>query len=140
MTTFSIGDIARQSGVPASTLRYYESIGLVPVPRRINKRRYYEADTIQRLNIIRFAQQAGFTLGEIQALFLGFPSDVSPSARWQSLAQHKLAELETKLQQLQMMRQILQEGIQCGCLTMEQCLAMLCNEPSDLQHQPSISR
>ena len=52
-----------------STLRYYESIGLLPAPQRVSGRRRYDAGVLQRLEIIRTAQQAGFTLAELRVLF-----------------------------------------------------------------------
>ncbi|MEP7294406.1 MAG: MerR family transcriptional regulator, partial [Chloroflexota bacterium] len=69
MAQLTISEVARQAGVRTSTLRYYESIGLLPEPARISGRRHYDADVLQRLEIIRTAQQAGFTLAELRVLF-----------------------------------------------------------------------
>lgn len=129
--TYTIGDIARQSGVPGSTLRYYESIGLLPAPRRVNGRRRYEASALQRLGIIGVAQRAGFTLGEIRQLFLGFPSGTTPAARWEALARRKLAELDAQLARIHMMRRVLREGLRCGCPTMEQCALWMSGAPNE---------
>ena len=126
-TTLTIGDVARRSGVPESTLRYYESIGLLPAPERLNGRRRYAAkDTFQWLQIIQVAQQAGFTLGEIRELFTGFPVETTPSVRWGILAQRKLEELAAQLERIRLMQQLLQEGLRCQCLTFEQCASQLC--------------
>lgn len=134
MATFAIGDIARQSGVPSSTLRYYESIGLIPAPQRINGRRRYDTSTLQRLSIITFAQQAGFTLGEIRDLFIGFPAGTTPAVRWETLAQRKLAELAAQQARIRAMQKVLREGLRCGCLTMEQCVLWMSGE-SDSPHR-----
>lgn len=128
MATFAIGDIARQSGVPSSTLRYYESIGLIPAPQRINGRRRYDTSTLQRLSIITFAQQAGFTLGEIRDLFIGFPAGTTPAVRWETLARRKLAVLAAQQARIRSMRKVLREGLRCGCLTMEQCVLWMSGE------------
>ncbi len=62
MTELMIGEVARRAGVRPSALRYYERAGLLPTPRRINGRRRYDPGVLQRLDAIRFAQRAGFTL------------------------------------------------------------------------------
>ena len=121
METLAIGDIARRAGVSGPTIRYYESIGLLPAPSRVNGRRRYDESAVQRLRIIRVAQQAGFTLGEIRKLFQGFPAGTTPAVRWEALARRKLAELDAQLTRIEIMRRVLREGLRCGCLTIEQC-------------------
>lgn len=69
---FSIGEVARRTGVRPSALRYYEEAGILPAPARVGGRRRYDADVIRRVDLLRFAQQAGFTLDEIKTLFHGF--------------------------------------------------------------------
>ena len=128
--SYAIGEIARHSGVPGSTLRYYESIGLLPAPRRVNGRRRYEADALQWLYVIAVAQRAGFTLGEIRELFLGFPAGTTPATRWETLARRKLVELDAQLARIHMMRRVLHEGLRCGCPTMEQCALWMSGTPA----------
>lgn len=123
--TLTIGAIARRAGVATSVIRYYETIGLLPVPTRLNGRRRYDASTVQRLHVIGHAQQSGFTLGEIRELFLGFDVGVPPSVRWEALARRKLADLEAQLARIHAMQDLLHEGIRCGCLTIEQCTIWL---------------
>ncbi|MBO6816244.1 MAG: helix-turn-helix domain-containing protein [Rhizobiaceae bacterium] len=60
-----IGEIARISGLPVSTLRYYEEVGLIVSAGRKGLRRIYEASVIDRLAFINLAQMSGFTLEEI---------------------------------------------------------------------------
>lgn len=121
METLAIGEVARRAGVSGPTLRYYESIGLLPAPMRVNGRRRYDESALQRLRIIRVAQRAGFTLGEIRELFQGFPAGATPAVRWEALARRKLAELDAQLAHIELMRGVLREGLRCGCLTIEQC-------------------
>ncbi len=121
METLAIGEVARRAGVSGPTMRYYESIGLLPAPHRVNGRRRYDESAVQRLCIIRFAQSAGFTLGEIRELFQSFPAGTTPAARWEHLARRKLSELDAQLARIEVMRGLLREGLRCGCLTMEQC-------------------
>ena len=80
---------------------------------------------MQRLRVIERGRQAGFTLGEIRELFFGFAMGTPPAARWEVLAHRKLSELEEQLRRVQAMRDLLREGLRCGCLTMEQCTVWL---------------
>lgn len=121
MKTWRIGKVADQSGVPASTIRYYEKIELLPPAKRVNGRRRYDATILQKLNVIRLAQQAGFTLAEIQMLVHDFSADIPPPARWQVMAQKKLEELDERMQTIQAMKAILERTLQCQCDTLEEC-------------------
>ena len=128
-TELTIGAVAQRVGIATSVIRYYETIGLLPLPPRRNGRRRYDVSTVQRLRVIAYAQQAGFTLGEIRELFLGFPSGTTPAARWETLARRKLAELDAQLARIHMMRRVLREGLRCGCPTMEQCALWMSGPP-----------
>src|SRR5688572_27128423 len=80
-TTLSIGEVARRTGIRPSALRYYEEAGILPHAARIGGKRRYDANLIQRLELLQVAQQAGFSLDEIKVLFYGFGSDTPLSAR-----------------------------------------------------------
>ena len=121
----SIGEVAHRAGIAASAIRYYEEIGLLPPSVRANGRRRYDGSALQRLTVIARAQQAGFTLEEIRELFVGFAAGTHPTLRWETLARRKLAELDAQLARIRAMRELLREGIRCGCLTMEQCVLWL---------------
>ncbi len=117
----SIGEVARQAGLRTSALRYYESLGLLPAPRRVNGRRRYGPDAVRQLTVLQFAQQAGFTLAEMQTLFNGFTPGQPPKARFKALAQHKLSELDDVIARAQAMQQVLRAGLACGCVRLEDC-------------------
>lgn len=121
----TIGEVAHMAGVATSAIRYYEEAGLLPQPARINGRRRYDDSAVQRLCVIRFAQEAGFTLSEIRELFFGFTVGTHPNVRWEELAQRKLAELEAQMARIGVMRGLLAEGLRCRCLTIEQCTVWL---------------
>jgi MerR family redox-sensitive transcriptional activator SoxR len=121
----AIGEVARRAGIRPSALRYYESIHLLPAPRRVAGRRRYDENTIQMLRVIQLAQQAGFTVAEIQTLLHGFAPETPPAARWQPLARQKLAELDALIERAQRMQQILRAGLNCGCLRLEDCAIAL---------------
>src|ERR671915_1678964 len=62
-----IGELARQSGVPATALRYYEKLGLMPEPGRTESGyRMYGEEAVDRLAFIRAAQDVGLTLAEVR--------------------------------------------------------------------------
>ena len=64
-----IGETAREAGVNAQTLRYYERRGLLPRPnRRGSGYREYSADAVQVVRFIKRAQELGFSLDEIEEL------------------------------------------------------------------------
>jgi MerR family transcriptional regulator, redox-sensitive transcriptional activator SoxR len=124
----SIGEMATRAGVKSSTLRYYESIGLLPAAKRISGQRRYREDTLQLLRVLQLAQNAGFTLAEMQMLVHGFAPGTPPAARWQELASKKLIELDTQLERIKHMQGILNTALACGCLRLEDCAPMNAGE------------
>ena len=122
MEEWTIGEVARRAGLRPSAVRYYESLGLLLPPRRVNGRRRYTQEVLQHLAVIQVAQQAGFTMAEIGVLLHGFAADVAPSARWRALAQQKLPEVEALIQRAQAMKSLLEEGLNCGCLEFSACV------------------
>ncbi len=125
MESMSIGEVARQAGVRPSALRYYEDIGLLPQPERESGRRRYEGEVLRevldRLAVVRVAQQAGFTINEIGVLLNGFSEDTPPSERWRVLAREKLPEIEALVERALSMKQLLERGLRCECLRLENC-------------------
>ncbi|HEY8285143.1 MAG TPA: MerR family transcriptional regulator [Chloroflexota bacterium] len=113
--------IARRAGIRASAIRYYESVGLLPAPARINGRRRYDSTILPRLALIATAQEMGFTIKEISTLMHGFDPDVPASARWRVLAAAKLKEVEALIERAEGMRQLLGEALSCGCLSLDSC-------------------
>ena len=117
----SIGELARKAGLAASTIRYYEEVGLLPPSKRSIGRRVFDEDTLDRLLVIAFAKEAGFSLAEIRQLFDGFASDTPAGARWQKLATAKLAEMEALAARIDTMKQLLREALRCGCVELDAC-------------------
>ncbi len=121
MAGMSIGQVAQKAGIRPSAMRYYESVGLLPKPERVNGQRRYGPEALHWLAAIRVAQQAGFTVGEIKRLFNGFPRSVRPSERWRKLAKKKLVEVDEVIRRATLMKQLLAEGIQCRCESLQEC-------------------
>jgi len=122
MQQMTIGKVARQAGVRTSTLRYYEEIGLLPPPARVNGQRRYDSNVFQTLALIHIAQQAGFTVAEIQLLLDSILKEPRPSLEWQALAQQKLEEIENRLSAVQSMKRLLQEVLRCDYPKLVECI------------------
>ncbi len=131
----SIGEVARRAGIRPSAIRYYESIGLLPVPRRVSGRRRYDEGVLQLLAAIGLARRAGFTLGEARTLCTGFSATTPPSARWRALAERKLPEIQALIDRAQEMKRLLELGIECQCLSLEEC-RLLVPEAGDGSTEP----
>jgi MerR family redox-sensitive transcriptional activator SoxR len=121
-TELEIGEVARRAGVRPSAVRYYEARGLlVPVRRSTGRRRLYGVEAVERLALISFAKNIGFSLDEIRSLLFGFPDDTPAGARWNGLAASKLVELDVMAQRIETMRAALQRVARCGCEDLDQC-------------------
>jgi DNA-binding transcriptional MerR regulator len=122
--SFSIGVVAERSGVAATTLRFYESEGLLSAPGRIGGRRRYDQDVFHRLEVIGLCKAAGFSLEEIRVLL----DDDSPGrAESRSLAEAKLTDVDAQMATLVRARGIIECAMRCTCPSVESCACT--NEP-----------
>jgi MerR family transcriptional regulator, redox-sensitive transcriptional activator SoxR len=121
MAFFRIGEIAQKADVAASTIRYYEQMGLLPPAQRVSGKRQYDASILQKLKVIRLARQAGLSIAEVQTLVHEFPDNTPPSTRWQALATTKIPELDAQIQHLQSMKTLLESTLNCHCATLDDC-------------------
>jgi MerR family redox-sensitive transcriptional activator SoxR len=127
MSSLSIGQLAAKADVNASTLRYYESIGLLPSPERKNGQRRYSQSLLERIKFIKTAQLTGFTIQEIVVLLEGFVPDLSLSEKWEKMAVNKRSELVERKKQINSMLQILDDGLNCKCLSWSECFLKINN-------------
>ncbi len=114
----TIGEVARRAGVAATTLRYYEQIGLVPPPGRRGGQRRYDDSVLARLEVIRLCKSAGFALEEIQLLFAD-EAPGRPASR--ALAEAKLAEIDAQMESLARARAVIEWGMRCTCPSIDAC-------------------
>lgn len=117
-TTLTIGELALQADVAATTLRYYERIGLLHSPARVGGQRRYDDSIVARLDVIRLCKAAGFALDEIQLLFAD-DAPGRPASR--TLAETKLAEIDVRIAELQRAREIIEWGMRCTCPSIDDC-------------------
>lgn len=118
----TITQVARDAGVRPSTVRYYESIGLLPEPRRVSGRRRYDPDILQRLALIHTAQQAGFTLAEVRVLVGEVLANEASAVQWQDLLQRKLHEVNALLVNVQNMKLLLEDIMDCDGDHLAECI------------------
>lgn len=83
-----IGKAAQLSGTTVKCIRHYEKIGLMPEPVREGKYRIYSQQSVELLSFIKCAQQLGFKLKEMQAIFQDYRGEEIP---W-GLAQQAIAD------------------------------------------------
>jgi MerR family transcriptional regulator, redox-sensitive transcriptional activator SoxR len=116
MSSLSIGEVVRRTGKSASTIRYYEDIGLLPAPERASGRRRYAAEIVRTLSIVDTAQRAGLSLDEIRLLL-----DPSPAEQLRDVARRKLPELTEAIARAELVRVWLEDAARCHCPTLDDC-------------------
>ncbi|HET9680282.1 MAG TPA: Cu(I)-responsive transcriptional regulator [Gammaproteobacteria bacterium] len=104
----NIGKAAREAGLSAKMVRHYEAIGLLPdVPRTAAGYRYYSESQIHTLRFIRRARDLGFTMAQIRTLLSLWQDRGRASANVKKVALAHLDELDSKIAQLETMRDTL---------------------------------
>ncbi len=110
-----IGAVARKSGVPAKTIRYYESVGLIAAARReASGYRSYGDPDVETLRFIQRARGLGFSVRQVGDLLALWQDRARHSAQVKALSIEHLAEIEAKIAALQGMRDTLEHLIE-GC-------------------------
>lgn len=101
----NIGEVASQAGVPAKTIRYYESVGLIPAAaRRGNGYRSYNQTDLHTLRFIHRARELGFSVAEVEDLLALWRNKRRKSAAVKALGLGKIAEIERKIAALETMK------------------------------------
>jgi MerR family transcriptional regulator, redox-sensitive transcriptional activator SoxR len=121
MEEWTIGEVARRTGLRPSAIRYYEAAGLLPRPPRRGGRRMFEPLVLQRVALIELMRRGGFTIAEMRTLLHGFTRRTAPSARWRTFTKRKLDELAERIARARAMQRVLQRIRQCACPTLDDC-------------------
>jgi MerR family mercuric resistance operon transcriptional regulator len=123
------GQVAAAAGVNRQTLRYYERRGLLAEPdRSLGGHRVYPTEAVTVLRVIKAAQRLGFTLDEIAELLdtgrhrHGHRSEPGLQAR----AEAKLAEVDARIRDLEVIRSSLVAALDAGCDDLLECASHDC--------------
>ncbi|PZG06243.1 MerR family transcriptional regulator [Nonomuraea aridisoli] len=117
MTELTVGELARRTGVAASALRYWDTVGLLPATRVSGQRRYPES-AVALVGAILLLRDAGFSLEEQKALAAARPAD---PGEWRRLARRKQAELDDQIATAQAARDALDHALRCGHPDVHDC-------------------
>lgn len=112
-----IAEVAKRSGVPASTLRFYEEKGLIASVGRRGLRRLFDSGVLERLALIALGRSAGFSLDEIASMFA---PDGRPQIDRRALAA-KAEELDGTIRELSAMRDGLRHAAACPAPSHLEC-------------------
>ena len=124
-----IGDLARRSGMNASAIRYYESVGLLKPAERVAGQRHYSPEAVDRVLLIPFASDMGFTLSEIKLFLDGLRGDTPVGPRWKKLAQRKIQEVKESIHRSQQLKLLLNHLLRCQCASLKVCVRRLSLSP-----------
>ena len=101
----NIGEVASRAGVPAKTIRYYESVGLIPAAaRRGNGYRSYSDTDLHTLRFIHRARGLGFSVAEVEDLLALWRNKRRKSQAVKAIALAKIVEIERKIAALEAMK------------------------------------
>ena len=108
----NIGDVARQSGVPPKTIRYYEDIGLIRPNRSENGYRAFTENHVHKLAFLGRARALGFTIEDCRTLLALYEDENRESVQVKAVAEEHLRQIEEKIEKLQSMRTTLTDLVE----------------------------
>jgi len=117
----TIGELARRTGRRASSIRYYEQIGLLPEPRRAGGQRRYQPGSVRTLAVIDTAQRAGLSLGEIKALLGAAQGSRGAADELRRIAARKMPQVTAMIERAVLVRNWLEQASRCECPALEEC-------------------
>ncbi len=112
-----IAEVAEQTGMTASALRYYERRGLIESSGRNGLRRTFRHDVVDRIDLIACAQAAGFTLAQIARFLVAAPGDDALRERMAD----KARDLDKDISRLTRMRDSLRHASTCTHTPLIEC-------------------
>ena len=117
----TISQVARQMGLRPSAIRYYEQIGLLPEPARVDGRRRFHPGAVRTLAVIDTGQRAGLALEEIKTLLAASSDDGEAISRLREVAERKLPQIRALIEHRQLVRDWLECAARCECPDLDQC-------------------
>ena len=112
-----IGELSKNTGFQVETLRFYEKQGLIaPVGRTESGYREYDQESLKQLHFIQQAKSVGFSLNEISELLtLPVERDQHSCSEVKTIAEQKLVQIESKINELNKMRDALHKITDACC-------------------------
>lgn len=112
---FSIGILSERSGVNVETIRYYEKIGVMPIPARSAAGyRIYDLDHLRRLHFVRRGRELGFSLDELRGLLHLVDGHSYTCGEVHELAIRHLADIRQKIRDLRRLEKVM-SGMAAQC-------------------------
>jgi len=115
-----IGEVARRTGLKISAIRFYEAKGLLPRAPRAGGQREFNAQTVDRLQLIAAAQRHGFRLNEIREM-LTMTEQAGAGRGWRAWIEAKVTELDANMARMNYARRLLLRAMECECRDLETC-------------------
>jgi MerR family redox-sensitive transcriptional activator SoxR len=110
----TIGKVAKATGVPASAIRYYESIGIIPKPPRKNGVRQYGPDAIDELRALRFYRASGIPIRGLAAI-RSTREMKDRYAVWTDVLRARINDLDAWMLEAGRTKDLLEQVIDCRC-------------------------
>lgn len=140
MTAFTIGQVARETGIGVETVRFYEREGLLEAPvRKASGYRQFDSDAVARLRFIKRAQHLGFTLREIKELLALKLAAGTTRGQLRERALAKVEDIDARIRELKRMKTALSTLIdECdGNGTLDGCPILAAIEGCEHPHPVS---
>lgn len=118
----SVGEISKRSGLPISTIHFYEEKGLISSFRNEGNQRQFSRDSLRIISLVKAAQGIGYSLDEIKSMLDKLPKDRKlTDTDWTRISKVWRKEIEDKIKALIQIRDHLNKCIGCGCLSLTEC-------------------
>lgn len=118
----SVGEVAARTGLPVSTIHFYEAQGLVTSRRTSGNQRRFSRGVLRLISIIKVAQRTGIPLAAIRQALNALPTDRNVTAAdWKRMSRKWKTLLDDRIDKLMRLRDQLESCIGCGCLSLRQC-------------------
>ncbi len=105
----NISEVAKQSGLPVKTVRYYDEIGLLVAHREENGYRSYDESMLNKLRFLQRSRSLGFSIEDCRNLLSLYQDKHRASADVKKLAESRIREIENKIAELQSLKVTLEE-------------------------------
>ncbi|MFB9853242.1 MerR family transcriptional regulator [Micromonospora andamanensis] len=107
--TFSVSEVAVDSGVAPSAVRFYDTHGVINAVRTAGNQRRFDSSAACRIQVAKLAQRAGLSVREIAALFADLSADPTPD-EWADVARRLVTEVEERVRDLKAQLAAMESG------------------------------